>query len=416
MATVLLIDDEIIFHRMIEHALRPLGHMVYTELTGTQGLEAAHVLKPDVIITDLNLPDISGYEVTRRLRRDPAFAHTPIMVLTSQAGLQDKLASFESGADDHITKPFEPEELIARMTVLLRRMEVIRHALPAGEGAIPTKLAKIIAVHSLRGGIGTSTLAVNLALGLRSLWNTPTLLIDLVLMAGQVALLLNMPLKRTWADLAGIDPLEMDTEALHSIIENHKSGLSFIAAPTFPTDAEMLSDETLNVSLKLLRPHYDYIVADLPHDFSEVALIALDMADVVLLVLAPELSSLRAAAAALDTYTKLNYPPEKIKLVLNNVFPKHGLPRDRIEQALKKPITLSLPYSPDVLVQSINLGKPILYHAPDEPISILLEDFAFYLSTEEHKKIRPEKPTQAWKRVFDRFMESRKAREKQSQR
>ncbi len=170
MATVLLIDDEIIFHRMIEHALRPMGHMVYTELTGTQGLEAANILKPDVIITDLNLPDISGYEVTRRLRRDPAFAHTPIMVLTSQAGLQDKLASFESGADDHITKPFEPEELVARMTVLLRRMEVIRHALPSGEGAAPTKMAKMIAVHSLRGGIGTSTLAVNLAIGLRSLW------------------------------------------------------------------------------------------------------------------------------------------------------------------------------------------------------------------------------------------------------
>lgn len=416
MATVLLIDDEIIFHRMIEHALRPLGHIIYTELTGTQGLEAASILKPDIIITDLNLPDLSGYEVTRRLRRDPAFAHTPIMVLTSQSGLQDKLGSFESGADDHITKPFEPEELVARMTVLLRRMEALRHALPAGEPVEPTKQAKTIAVHSLRGGIGTSTLAVNLAIGLRSLWNAPTMMIDLVLMAGQVALLMNMPLKRTWADLAGVDPVEMDTEALQSIIESHKSGLAFIAAPTFPTEAEMLSDEILNVSLKLLRPHYDYIIADLPHDFSEVSLIALDLADVILLVLAPELASVRAAAAALDTYNKLNYPPEKIKLVLNNVFPRHGLPRERIEQALKKPITLNLPYSQDILVQAINLGKPVLYHQPDEPFASLLEDFAFFLSTEEHKKNRPDKPTQAWKRVYDRFMEARKAKEKQSQR
>jgi len=132
MATVLLIDDEIIFHRMIDHALRPHGHVVYTEITGTQGLEAAALIKPDMIITDLNLPDISGYEVTRRLRRDPVFAHTPIMVLTSQSGLRDKLGSFESGADDHITKPFEPEELIARMTVLLRKVELIRRTLPAG--------------------------------------------------------------------------------------------------------------------------------------------------------------------------------------------------------------------------------------------------------------------------------------------
>ena len=416
MASVLLIDDEIIFHRMIEHALRPHGHVVYTELTGTQGLEAAAILKPDVVITDLNLPDISGYEVTRRLRRDPVFAHIPIMVLTSQSGLQDKLGSFESGADDHITKPFEPDELIARMTVLLRRQDLIRQALPTGVVTGQEKAGTLIAVHSLRGGIGASTVAVNLGIGLRGLWNTPVMLIDLVLMAGQVALMLNMPLKRTWADLAGFDPHEMDTELLRSVIETHNTGLDFIAAPTFPSEAETLSEEILNVSIKLLRPNYDYIIADLPHDFNEVALIALDLADTILLVIAPELSSVRAAAAALDTYDKLGYSPDKIKIVLNNTFPRYGLPRERIEQALKKTVTITLPYSQDVPIQAINLGKPLLQHQPHEQISVMLEDFAFFLSNESHKKIRPEKPTSGWKRVYDRFMATRKNKEKQPQR
>jgi pilus assembly protein CpaE len=412
MANVLLIDDEVIFHRMIEHSLEPLGHTVHSELTGISGLAAAARMRPDVIITDLNLPDISGYEVTRRLRRDPGFAQTPILVLTSQTGLQDKLASFEAGADDHITKPFEPVELIARMNVLLRRVEVYKQVLPAGAPVKPPKVARLIAVHTLRGGVGSSLLAVNLALGLNALWGAPTALLDLVLTAGQVALLLNMPLKRTWADLVDYKAQEMDFEVLQSIIAHHVSGLDFIAAPPYPTEAERLLPESLTAALSLLRPEYDYLVADLQHDFSEVSLLTLDAADIILLIIAPELSSIRAAAAALDTYNRLGYSPEKVRLVLNNTFPRGGLPRERIEQALNKQVTITLPYTPDLLIQAINLGRPILQEEPGETLSIFLEDFAFYLSLDQHKKVRPERPTLAWKRVYDRFIRARNKRDK----
>lgn len=407
MVKVLLIEDETIFHRMIEHSLQPLGYTVHSEVTGFGGLAAAARMQPDVIITDLALPDISGYEVTRRLRRDPSFAQTPIIVLTGQTGLQDKLNSFEAGADDHITKPFEPVELVARMNVLLRRMELVKKSTPAALPVQPVKITRMFAVHTLRGGVGSSTLAVNLALGFQGLWACQTALLDLVLTAGQVALLLNMPLKRTWADLSNYQPEELDFEIIQSIMAHHPSGLDFIAAPTYPTDAEMLSEESLKGALRVMRPVYDYIIADLPHDFSEVSLLTLDAADIILLVIAPELSSIRAAAAALDTYNRLGYPPEKIKLVLNHIFPHQGLPRERIEQALNKQVTITLPYTPDLMVQAINLGRPILSQSPEEPIAMLMEDFAFYLSLDHHKKTRPEKPTQAWKRIYERFLRSR---------
>jgi pilus assembly protein CpaE len=328
-------------------------------------------------------------------------------VLTSQTELQDKIESFEAGADDHITKPFEVDELVARVASLLRRAERTK----IEQQIVPPRMveeARLIAVHSLRGGIGCSTLAVNLALGLAGLWENPAILIDMVLTAGQVALMLNWPLRRTWADIAQVEPAEMEYELLQSITTRHESGLNFICAPAYAADAEALKLETLGASLKLLREHYDYMVADLPHDFSEVSLKALDIADVILLVLAPEMSSIRAAATALDTYGRLEYPAEKIKLVLNNTFPRHGIQREKIESALGYSIALTIPFVPDRLVDAINKGQPPLFVNPEEPISAMFEDFAFLMSKERHKKTRPAKPSEGWKRVYKRFSARRK--------
>ena len=405
MTRILVIDDEALYHKMIAHALEKEKYQFDFALSGNEGLQKAKINKPDLIITDVMMPDIDGYEVTRLLRRDPQFAHIPILVLTAQAGLQSKLKSFEAGADDHLTKPFEPEELAARLSALLRRAEVVSpRALP---GAVHED-ARLIALHSLRGGTGCSSLAVNLGVGLASLWQTPTILLDLSMVAGQVALMLNATLKRTWADIAKYNPAELDLDMLESIVGKHESGVAFIAAPTYPTEAETISGDLLDASLQMLRKHYDYMVADLPHDFSDIVVHTLDIADVILLTTAPDVASIRAAAAALDTYGKLNYPPEKIKLILNATFPKHGMPKDKIEAALGIPVMLTVPYTSDRFVEAINYGQPLVSSKPDEPIGGLLEDLAFFLSRDAHKKSRPGNPTETWQRVYKRYSARKK--------
>jgi pilus assembly protein CpaE len=405
MTHVLVVDDEVIFHGMVARALEGLNFTISTAIDGKAGLAMARSLKPDLIITDVMMPDVTGYELTQTLRREPDFAHTPILVLTAQSGLQDKLKSFEAGADDHLTKPFEPAELAARVLVLLRRAETARALAPATSHLE----ARMIAVHSLRGGIGTSSIAVNLAIGLNALWNLPTVLVDLCMMAGQVALMLDAPLKRTWADLARFDAAGLDAETLNSVLSQHESGLSFIAAPTLPAEAETIKADALGAALHLLKQRFGYIVADLPHDFQASSLQALDAADMIVLVVAPDMASIRAAAAALDTYKKLGYPPEKIKLALNATFPKLGLPREKIEAALGLPASIVIPYTQDLFVESINFGQPLLYYKPKEAVSQLLEDFAFYISKTEHKKTRPTEPSEAWGRVYKRYNERHKA-------
>jgi pilus assembly protein CpaE len=405
MAHILVVDDEQINHQMIARALEAEKFQLDFALNGKEGLQKAKATNPDLIITDVMMPDINGYELTKLLRREPQFAHTPIVVLTSQTGLQNKLNSFEAGADDHLTKPFEPAELVARLTALLRRSEISQ----APAASAPTlDPARLIAVHSLRGGTGCSSLTVNLGVGLVSLWKYPTMLLDLTMVAGQVALMLNATLRRTWADIANFKPAELEFEMLQSIIAKHESGVAFIAAPTYPTDAETISAGILDVSLRLLKNQYAYIVADLPHDFNDIVVHTLDVADVILMLATPDVASIRAVAAAMDTYKKLNYPPEKIKLILNATFPKHGLPKDKIEAALEIPVMMTIPYTADAFVEAINYGLPLISSKPDEPVAGLLEDLAFSLSKDAHKKSRPEAPTEVWKRVYKRYSERKK--------
>src|SRR5688572_27038132 len=209
MTRVLFIDDEPINHQLVAHALEPLKCELHYAENGKDGVAKARNIKPDVIITDVMMPEINGYEVTRLLRRESQFSSIPILVLTAQSGLQDKLKSFEAGADDHLTKPFEAAELVARVTSLLRRAELAKSS--RAEATVEEN-AFTIAVHSLRGGTGCSSLAVNLGVGLAELWKKPTVLLDLTMTAGQVALMLNMPLRRTWTDIARFSAAELDSD------------------------------------------------------------------------------------------------------------------------------------------------------------------------------------------------------------
>ena len=346
--------------------------------------------------------------MVRTLRREPEFAQTPILMLTAQSGLQDKLSAFEAGADDHLTKPFEPEELAARVVVLLRRAEAVKSAMASSPTATIREDARMIAVHSLRGGAGSSSLAVNLAPGLKNLWQGATNLVDLTMMAGQVALMLNASLKRTWADIARYNQVDLDQDVVNSIISTHESGLDFIAAPTLPTDAEMIKNETLGEALRQIKRRYDYVVADLPHDFHETTLQALDISDLILMVATPDMASVRASSAALDTYRKLGYPIEQIRLVINATFPRMGLQHEKIAAGLGIPVSVIIPYSPDLFVEAINAGKPFISSKPASPISELLEDYAFNISKPAHKKSRPDSPSEAWLRVYKRYNERRK--------
>lgn len=407
---ILIVDDDRMIRKILEVALTKEGYQVITAADGAEGLQQARTQRPDLVVTDKMMPNMNGFEFTRRLRRDPDFVHLPILVLTSQSELEDKLGAFEAGADDYLPKPFETAELNVRLAALLRRADALKKA-KSGQ-LEQNDPARIIAIHSLRGGSGCSSLAVNTALALRGLWQKPTMIIDMVFTAGQVSLMLNRAPKRTWADLVRYTSTDLDLDVVKTIVGQHDSGLDFILGPSNPATAEQLDNEVISLAVSYLRPSFEYIVIDLPHRFDEVTLNALDYADEILLIINPELASIRAAAITLDTYRKLGYTEEKVKLVLNWTFEDGGLSSKKIVDVLKHPISLIIPFAPKQFVTAINRGTPLFISTPTDPVSALIEDFAFRISKPMHQSQEPKQPSEGWLRVHERLQPSTKSKDR----
>ena len=398
---VLLIDDEPFYYKLLNRPMKDAGHEFDYSKTGKDGLAKISATKPEVIIVDLRLPDISGHDILERLRRDSEFSNIPVIVITAKNELGDKLKAFELGADDYLIKPFQPEELVARMRILARRgraMKIVSQMEKSDE-----KLTTIVAVHSLRGGVGTTSISVNLALALNQIWAKETLLVDAVFSAGQVAMMLNTKPRFSWEDFAEIELKNIDDELIEHVASKHPTGLSFIAAPRSPISVDTFSDEFWKIVLTKLAKQYEFIVVDTAHDFTDITIQMLNFANNLVLVVAPEMSSLRAAMSALDIYDKLGFPPEKIKLLLNSNSSIVGIRQAQIEKVLGHPVDFVIPYEPDEVIRAVNFGEPFFLKNSALPISVKLEDMAYILSNEIHKNLPPAAPTDAWKRVAGRL-------------
>jgi pilus assembly protein CpaE len=394
---ILAIDDDPFHLNLVTQIMERQGFEMKTASDGVEALELIEKSEFDLIISDVMMPNMDGYTLCRQIRENPKTSQTPILLLTALDTIEEKIRGFEAGADDHIPKPYDAQELLARVQVQLRRVEQAPiEAPPVG------KEGKVIAVYSMRGGVGVTTVATNLTAGISQLWNKPTALVDLVLMGGQSALTMNLPLRNTWANLGEVPIEDIDTQLMQILLLSHESRARVLAAPYSPEQGELISAEKVSHVLALLKSLHDYVIIDLPHDFSETTLAGLDATDELLVLLAPELASVRSTSLTLETLYSLNFSSENIHLVLNWTFERLGLSRTDINTALKKDIEIIIPFAPEAIVTAINVGVPTVFAEPETPLGALFEDLSFKFSKQEHKEDPPKLPTEVWERVTER--------------
>ena len=393
---VLLIDDEQFYFKLIRKTLKEAEYDLEYAKTGSEGLSKIPTFEPDMMIIDLKLPGMDGFEILERLRRDPKFNQIPVIVITAQDVLSEKLRAFELGADDYLVKPFQPEELVARMGILARRGRAIKMV---QQQTAPRSTASVITVHSLRGGVGCSSIVVNLGLAFHKLWGKPTLLIDGVLTAGQVSLMLDGKPGATWENLVGIDNEGVDDAIVTELMVPHKSGIRYIASPRYPIAADTFTTDTLHLLIEKIKAHNEFILVDTSHDFSDMTIQMLSMSSTILLVMAPEMASLRTALSALEIYDRLGIPMEKVKIALNNNSSSPAIKQAQLERVLKHQIDFVLPFEAGEVNRALNFGQPFILNNPDLPICLNLEKMAYIMSDDSYKAIPPAVPSPTWKRV-----------------
>ena len=394
LAKILIAEDDTNLTELANIFLAKEGYTVRVASDGPSALELARSWVPDLILLDIMMPGLDGYAVTAQLRVLPETATTPIIIVTAKQTLQDKARGFEAGADDYITKPFEKAELLLRINAQLRRTRALQNNQLDG-------LCHLITVFSLRGGVGTTSLATNLAAGLHLLWDEPVTLLDLSLPIGACDVMLNVKPRYNLGTLARQDYTQLELEEIQAYLVRHESGLELLGGVVNPTDAEFVTETLITFLINTLMGAYRYIVMDTSHEFSGPNLTALERADEILVPVAPDINSVRMVAAAMRIFDDLKLDPDKVHLILNAPFSASGLRLDQIEKALKREIYHEILHD-DAWTESVNLGQPIILNGKSI-IGPVLEDLIWDLSLESDRGKNPPSPTPMWKRRDERI-------------
>jgi pilus assembly protein CpaE len=359
MAKILVIDDNADLLQMLRLILEErANHETILSADGADGLSRALTEPPDLAIIDVMMPGITGYDIVRRLREQPRTAEIPILILTARGQMIDRQTALQAGANDHMAKPVTPHLLLEKVDELLG---LHKPPAPLGVGG------KIVSLLSLRGGVGVTTLAVNLAItGIQAGGDgTEVCLVDLSPSSGQGALHRRVKANQTWAALPGLGT-NPSPDDLAGLLTTHPAGIHLLAAPFEPTFANTLSAPLVDGALAALRSRFGLIVVDLPPLLDGVAAAALDVSDHILLVLTPEVGAIQAAVAMLQVMDEVQ---EKVVVILNHISPQPGLPEATVEKALRRPLALKIPYDPSQAT-ALPTGKPLSWAQPSSPLAV----------------------------------------------
>ena len=376
-AHILVVDDSRLAATIVAEYLTKLGHQVTIKANAVEALNWLHAPGhlPQLIISDVMMPEMSGHEFIRQVRATPLTDHLPIILLTAKDDLAERLAGFEAGADDYLVKPINAVELGQRVEALLSRKQAVADC----------PEATIITLFSLRGGVGTTSMAVNLSIALARLWDIQVLLADMALKNGHCAMMLNLAPNRSLADLARQKQPTFEPEAIETLLLNHESGMRLLPAPASPAEAEMITPAVIDQIWPYFCTAYPFVVIDAGSELNEVTLAVLSRSHTVLLMLAPELGSLKAATDALQILTRLNLETTQVLPVINWTFSHDGLPQKSIEATLGRPAVGVIPYARTAFTRAINTGRPILTTNPTAQASLAIASLAYHLSSAEIK-------------------------------
>ena len=356
---ILVIDDDLDSLKLISLLLQRQGYEVVAAPGGDEGLQKARADMPDLILLDIMMPNMDGYEVCRQLRGDPHLAHVPVIMFTAKTRVDDKVAGFEAGADDYLTKPTHPAELASRIRSLLSRTRAAELVDAEQE------LGKVVAILGIKGGTGATTLAVNLG----AVLNEPSrdvILADLHAGMGTVGLHLGYPQEDGVSRLLRLPLAELDQESVGAIITSHPSGLRLVLTGYYRSDVTgPLSASHLERIITLLPLMADLVLLDLGNRVSSHSRQALVQADLVILCLSPQRTSMTMARALLNHLAHIGVDSDRLGIAVIQTSPSlPAISAAQVEAELQVPVLGSIEPAPQLALVAMEQARPIVWLEP----------------------------------------------------
>lgn len=344
--------------------------------TGKEAVQLTFDIKPDVVLMDINMPDMDGITATETIRQRDQVAQ--IVILSVQGDPNYMRRAMLAGARDFLTKPPMADELISairragQMAHATRAKSIQLEASPvASVGGTPVNFSglsngKVIMVYSPKGGTGVTTLAVNLAITLHN-DETRAILVDAKLQYGDVAVFLNEQGKNTILDLTSrADDLEPDV--VESVVIKHaSSGLRVLAAPARPEQAEQVGADQFTKMVKYLRQNYAYVVVDTSSALDDITLAALDICDIIVLVVSQDIPAIKNCRLFLDLMDTIGSLRERVCFVMNKYDKRISITPEKVGENLKQPIVGVIPLDERVVIPSVNRGVPFMIDNKSQP-------------------------------------------------
>lgn len=359
-----------------------VGRLLYFEkdmevigqaINGRQGIDMSIKLKPHIVLMDINMPDIDGITATREMAVVAPFSQ--VIIMSVQAEQHYMRQAMAAGARDFQPKPFTADELVNCIRRVYqiglpayRQLEAAAQsqsqmaAQPQSE-VTQSEGAPVIAVYSPKGGIGTSTIAANLAVALQQ-EHGDVVLMDADLQFGDILVHLNTKATRTISDL--IQNGELDAELVPEIALAHNSGLKLLLAPPQPELADSITPPMVVEIIKSLKKHFKIVVVDTSSQLNDKTLVVLDNADYILVVNTPELPAIKSTKLFMELADQLEIASNRLGVVINRSTLPGGISPDKIEKALKLSQTYRIPYDPKMHL-AISKGAAINQQEPTAP-------------------------------------------------
>ena len=380
---ILIVDDDLETLRLVGLILERQGYGIIAACSGEQALERAHIQSPDLIVLDVMMPVVDGYEVSRRLRADPNTAHLPILLLTARTSLRDKVAGFEAGADDFLTKPIHPEELVSRVeTLLLRSSRVQTPERPSA--------ANTIAFLGCKGGVGTTTLVVNVAVALASgqgrprqesadIGDGPVILTELRAGMATAALQLGLPQRNGLGAVLDRPIGDLDGRFIEAQLSQHRSGLLVLDSQSRPLGKRLsVPPDHAEVLVRFLAGLAQYVLLDIGVGLDEANQRVLTHCGHVIVTIEPENVALTLAQELLSEMNDtLSIPQQTVMLAIikkSRSAPYFSNPQ--IEERLNRSILGTIPPAPELAFQAARAHEPMVLLQQDSLVVRQFREFA----------------------------------------